>query len=207
MSVPMRSPRPRRAARREEIRRRLMDAVQELLRAGATYSELPLERLARDAGYSRSRFYVYFEDKGDLLRALTQDVFEELFEATVPWWSLPEAATEDDLRATTQHIFEIYLPHKELLTAIVQVASYDAVTREAAAAALDQAMAGYAAQLVDAQRDGRADPHLDPHRVAALLSWMTECGLYQLVAKADDTERHLTALNHIIWNTLYARVR
>jgi AcrR family transcriptional regulator len=207
MSVPLRSPGPRRAARREEIRRRLMDAVQDQLRAGATYSELPLERLARDAGVSRSRFYVYFEDKGDLLRALTEDVFAELFEATIPWWSLPDAATEADLRAITEHIFEIFLPHKELLAAVVQVASHDAVTREATASAFDQAAAGYALRLAEAQRAGRADPELDPARVVALLSWMTECGLYQLVARAEDTDRHLRALTRIIWNTLYARTR
>ena len=209
MSVPARTQGPRRAARREEIRRRLLHAVEELLREGATYSELPLDRLARDAGISRSRFYVYFEDKGDLLRALTEDVIKELFDATLPWWSMPAGSTEQDLRAVTRHVFEIFLPHKELLAAVVQVASYDSVTREVFASAMDEAMAGYGARLAQTQLDGQADAALDPDRVPALLSWMAECGLFQLVARStgEDTDRHLSALNRIVWNVLYAGVR
>jgi AcrR family transcriptional regulator len=185
-----------------------MVAVEQALRAGELYSELPLARLAKDAGISRSRFYVYFEDKGDLLRALTDDVFRELFDATLPWWSLPATGTEHDLRVTTERVFEIFLPHKELLAAVVQAASRDSVTRDETASALERAMMGYAARLTEAQRDGRADPTLDPARTAALLSWMTECGLYQLVARGSEpADRLLTALNRIVWNTLYAGVR
>lgn len=209
MSVPARAVGVRRAARREQIRRRLLEAVERLLREGATYSELPLDRLARDAGISRSRFYVYFEDKGDLLRALTEDVIEQLFDATLPWWSLPADGTEQDLRAVTENVFRIFLPHKELLAAVVQVASYDVVTREVSATALDVAMRGYADRLAAAQKVGLIDSELDPGPVAALLSWMAESGLFQLVARAsgDDIDRHLTALNRIVWNVLYSGVR
>jgi AcrR family transcriptional regulator len=209
MSLPNRAEGPRRAARREEIRRRVLRAVEDQLRDGVRYSEIPLQRLAGEAGLSRSRFYVYFEDKGDLLRALTEDVIEELFNATLPWWSLPATAGEDDLRRVTERVFEIFVPHRELLAAAVQEAAHDSVTREVFSSGLADAMARYGATLAEAQREGRADPTLDPDRTTALLSWMTECGLYQLVARSggEDTEQLLAALTGIVWNTLYAGVR
>ena len=41
-------------------------------------SELTIERLCSQAAVSRSTFYVYFEDKGDLLRAWFSDITVEL---------------------------------------------------------------------------------------------------------------------------------
>jgi len=50
------------------MRRRLLEVVQQLLDEGESFTEMSVERLVSEAGISRSTFYVYFEDKGDLLR-------------------------------------------------------------------------------------------------------------------------------------------
>ena len=49
-----------RRQRREQMERRLLDAT-----------ELSVDRLSSEAGISRASFYIYFEDKGHLLRRLT----------------------------------------------------------------------------------------------------------------------------------------
>src|ERR1700761_2003644 len=88
-----------RARRREEIRDRLGSAAEKLMAGGESYTELSVERIVREAGISRATFYVYFEDKGDLLRALAEDFIERMIGAAAAWWSLRSDATRMDLRA------------------------------------------------------------------------------------------------------------
>src|ERR1700756_759930 len=97
-SVTRRSPGTR-APRRDEVRERLLAVVRDLLASGETYAEISVERLVAEAGLSRSTFYVYFEDKGDLLRAWFKQVVEELQAASGGWWGLDGDASYDDLRA------------------------------------------------------------------------------------------------------------
>ena len=60
---------PRRTARRDEVRGRLLQVVERMLDDGEGYTEISVERMVAQAGIARSTFYVYFEDKGDLLEA------------------------------------------------------------------------------------------------------------------------------------------
>jgi TetR/AcrR family transcriptional regulator, ethionamide resistance regulator len=199
----------RRSARREEIRTSLFDAIEQLLEDGTPFSELSVARLIKDAGISRSRFYVYFEDKGDLLRSLSEEVVQELLDATLGWWSLPVGATLDDLRGVTETMSAAYLRHQHLLTATVQVAAQDSTTREFFAALVKRTLESYAVRIAQEQAAGRIDPDVDPYETAALLSWMTEGGFYKLLARAKGRERErlLDALTRIVWNTAYAAVR
>ena len=59
-------------------KRRLLDATERLMRDGASFTELSVDRLATEAGISRASFYIYFEDKGHLLRRLASQVFDDL---------------------------------------------------------------------------------------------------------------------------------
>ena len=50
---------PKRAA----VQAAVLRATEELLRDGASYADLNIERIARRAGISRTAFYFYFRDK------------------------------------------------------------------------------------------------------------------------------------------------
>jgi AcrR family transcriptional regulator len=110
-----------RARRREDIRDRLRAAAEELMADGESYTELSVERIGRQAGISRATFYVYFEDKGDLLRSLAEEFIERLLEAAANWWELPADATKNDLRDAMRAIFDAYIPHKVVMAAVVEV--------------------------------------------------------------------------------------
>ena len=198
-----------RAQRREEIRDRLRTAAEELMASDESYTELSVERIVREAGISRATFYVYFEDKGDLLRALAEDFIDRILEAASTWWELPADATKKDLRNAMQAIFDAYIPHKVVMAAVVEVASYDAALRELFGELLSRTIAGVAAHIETGQAEGYVERGLDPERTAAWLTWMAERGLYQLVAPASGTaiERLLDAITDITWNTLYASTR
>jgi AcrR family transcriptional regulator len=77
----------RRAARRDEIREHLLEAVERLVSDGLSFTELSVERLATEAGVSRSTFYVYFDDKAALLTAWLAEVIDEVTEAAQGWWA------------------------------------------------------------------------------------------------------------------------
>jgi TetR/AcrR family transcriptional regulator, ethionamide resistance regulator len=198
-----------RARRREEIRDRLGAAAEQLMADGESYTELSVERIVREAGISRATFYVYFEDKGDLLRALAVDFIERMIGAAAAWWSLTGDATRMDLRDAMRAIIDAYQPHKVVMAAVVEVASYDAGLRELFGDLLNQTIAAVAQHIATGQAGGYVEAGLDPERTAAWLTWMAERGLYQLVAPATPAaiEKLLDAMTDITWNTLYASTR
>ena len=151
-----RSSQSSRAQRREEIRDRLRTAAEELMSAEESYTELSVERIVREAGISRATFYVYFEDKGDLLRALAEDFIERILVAASAWWQLPADATKGDLRTAMRAIFDAYLPHKVVMAAVVEVASYDAGLRQLFGDLLDRTIMAVGNHIATGQSDAGA---------------------------------------------------
>lgn len=47
-----------REQRREQMERRLLDATERLMRDGASFTELSVDRLSGEAGISRASFYI-----------------------------------------------------------------------------------------------------------------------------------------------------
>src|SRR5712675_154027 len=95
-----------RQQRREQMERRLLEATERLMRDGASFTELSVDRLATEAGISRASFYIYFEDKGHLLRRLAGQVFADLAESADRWWSVAWRHDPDDVRAGMAAIIE-----------------------------------------------------------------------------------------------------
>lgn len=193
------------AARREQLARRLMPVMERMLE-DESFIEISIERLVREAEVSRSGFYMYFADKGDLLREMTTDVMGDLFGVAQQWWRLPTGATKEELREALDRIAAAYTPHRKIMSAVVEAASYD----RAVAAVWDQLMAQAQQMVVEhikrEQKSGDIRSSVDVKRMAAWLTWMLERGLQQLVATAqpEEQERLMQALTDIMWRTLYA---
>src|ERR1700756_134445 len=85
-----------RQQRREQMERRLLDATERLMRDGASFTELSVDRLSTAAGISRASFYIYFEDKGHLLRRMAGQVFGDLADSAERWWSVAGRADPHD---------------------------------------------------------------------------------------------------------------
>lgn len=198
-----------RAQRREEVRDRLLAVVEQLLEQGDSYTELSVERLVSDAGISRSTFYVYFQDKGDLLRAWFTGIEQELESAAQDWWALDSSSRREDLREALNRVVKAYRPHTTLMAAMYDAAAYDAGVRELVETMMGGNIAGLRKHIKTGQRKGFVDPGLPPQQTAQWLTWMAERGLHQLVRTAGDAEleRLIDAYTNIVWNTLYAPVR
>jgi TetR/AcrR family transcriptional regulator, ethionamide resistance regulator len=201
--------RSNRAQRRESVQRELLGAVDRLLDNGESYTELSVERLVAEAGISRSTFYVYFEDKGDLLSSLAEDVIVAIGEAGRRWWDLPPNATKEDIREALREVFRTYRDHRAVFGAVVDTAAYDAGIRQQFGSLVLGLISELAAHIRTGQQEGYVKQGLDPDRTAAWLTWMAERGLNQLVAAASEEENEmlLTTLTEIVWNTLYEGTR
>jgi AcrR family transcriptional regulator len=200
-----RKPQISRRERREEIERRLLDATERLMGEGASFTELSVDRLATEAGISRASFYIYFEDKGHLLRRLAGQVFGDLASGAERWWSVAHRHDPDDVRAAMAAIIASYRRHQPLLIALSEMAGYDpqvaATYRE-----LLTAISGRVAQIIEAgQADGSIRRALPATATASALTWMVERACQQnLPAREADYESELaTALTEIIWGALY----
>jgi TetR/AcrR family transcriptional regulator, ethionamide resistance regulator len=198
-----------RAQRRDKIRHTLLEVVERLLEQGEGFTEVSVERLVSEAGISRSTFYVYFEDKGDLLRGWFGDITAELAAAAQGWWSLGADATREDVRDALETIVLAYRPHTTLMAATYDAAAYDPAVRELVESMMGSNAAGLRKHIRAGQREGFIDPSLQPAEVAAWLTWMAERGLHQLVRPAEGAElrRLIDAYASIVWNTLYAPTR
>jgi AcrR family transcriptional regulator len=198
-----------RAQRRDETRARLLEVVERLLGDGENFTEISVERLVSEAGISRSTFYVYFEDKGDLLSAWFSEIIEELVEATAAWWSLDGSATREDLRAVLDRVVRVYRPHTVLMAATYDAAAYDASVRELVESMMGTNVATLRKHIKTGQKEGFVDPSLPAAQTAQWLTWMAERGMHQLVRQAADNELDglIDAYTAIVWNTLYAPTR
>src|SRR5262245_27901672 len=194
-----------RAGRAHAMRARKLETIERLLRQGDTFTEQSVERIVTEAGISRSTFYVYFEDKGHLLRELTDEVLEQMLASTRAWWArLPEADFAQLERGIRQ-LIDTYREHEVLMAAIVDTSTYDTEVR----AELHKLIVGgeveLAEQIRQGQKAGTVRADLDPGRTAGWLAWMVEHGLHELVRDTDEAEAHSqgAALARILWNALF----
>jgi AcrR family transcriptional regulator len=158
------------ADRHAAVEERMLSAVEELLRDGATtYTELGVEQLAAAGGISRSGFYLYFRDKVDLLLRLGDRVKSASFEAAHSWDPTGPDGGPEGLARVYERIFRVYRERGTLMAAINEVAAYDAAAR-AWWLKSQQAFLDHMVELLVAeQRAGRTPADLNPVQAAEVI--------------------------------------
>ena len=197
-----------RVRNRASVQRRLVMAVETLLAAGESFTELSVERIIREADVSRSTFYLHYPDKGALLAALAEEVAAEGTKPMSRWLELP--TTRDELRDALGDVLDAYRPHASLLAAVIEAAGYDETVRahwdDVIGASIEQIRQG----LKQGQKDGRIRPDVDPERTAQWLMWTLSHGLYQIFRTAPEAKirnEHLRELTALIWWRLYSQAK
>lgn len=200
-----RKPQANRQERREQIERRLLDATDRLMGNGASFTELSVDRLATEAGISRASFYIYFEDKGDLLRRLGTQVFGDLTDAARRWWSVWARRDPADVHAAMEAVIAAYRRHQPVLVALNEMAAYDPTVGQTYRDLLAQASVGLAAVIVEGQKAGAIRPQLQATMAADALVLMVERTCQQhLPTNPESFDAELAdTLTEIVWGALY----
>lgn len=200
-------PPSRRARRREDLRVALMAAIERLLEQGESFAELSVDRLATEAGISRSTFYIYFEDKTDLLHASFEHVMSALDDAAMNWWRLDAAqVTPEQLREALADVLRTYHPHARAMATIFDAATHDPLLGAEVDAFMERGIVGLRRHIARNQELGLVDPGLQPDETARWLFWMAERGQHQMTAPLgpDDLGPLIDTYTAIVWRTLYA---
>ncbi len=198
--------RSKRAERREELRAVLMAVIEQLLAQGEELSEISVDRLAGEASISRSTFYIYFEDKTDLLHTSFEHVMGELDTATMRWWALdPARVTPVELRQTLGAVLRTYHPYAHSMAAVFDAAAQDPWLQSEVDAFMERGIAGLRRHIVGGQGGGLVDADLQPDETARWLFWMAERGQHQMTRHAapDELEALIDTYTAIVWRTLY----
>jgi TetR/AcrR family transcriptional regulator, ethionamide resistance regulator len=205
MSSVTRRPQAKRQQRREQIECQLLEATERLMHDGASFTELSVDRLSSAAGISRASFYVYFEDKGHLLRRIAGQVFGDLADGAERWWSVAWRHNPEDMRTAMVDVITRYRRHQPVLVALNEMAAYDPLV----ATTYDDLLTGISRRLTQVIQDGQADGsirhELPPATTANALTWMVERTCQQslpTMPAAYDAEL-ATTLTEIIWGALY----
>jgi TetR/AcrR family transcriptional regulator, ethionamide resistance regulator len=194
-----------RQQRRADIERRLLEATDRLMGDGASFTELSVDKLATEAGISRASFYIYFEDKGHLLRRLAVGVFDDLAAPAQDWWQVAARRDPADVEIAMVGIVAAYRRHQPLLVALNEMAAYDPQV----STTYRDILTGIAEQLTRVIEDGQADgsirPTLAAARTATSLTWMVERTCHQtLPFSSPDGDAALAGtFAQIVVATLY----
>lgn len=194
--------RRRHRERREQTRRRLLDAARELLE-DRPWSQIGLEDLARRAELSRTAFYKHFGDQQELLVALLEDVGLRLDLVADPW----EQATGDPARAVANALRDLawlFHEHGRLLRALADAATQDRVVAEKYAELGARLSRSAAARIATEVAEGRSTV-ADPVEVATALVWMNERYLLDRFGRPPlgDPDRAAAALTEVWHRTVY----
>jgi AcrR family transcriptional regulator len=198
-----------RERRRTDIRDRLLEAIEKLAANGDSYANVTIERLATTAGLSRATFYIYFEGKGDLLRAWFGEALQGLGAACSPWLALGATSSQADMRAALARIIETYRAQASVMAAVADEATQDSSLRDELGAAIHSGADVLRTQIERGQQDGWIDRDLLPGETAAWAIWLLERGLTQVVPSATDdaVTALIDTLADMAWHTLYVGSR
>lgn len=200
-----RKPQAKREERRERIQRRLLDATDRLMADGTSFTELSVDKLATEAGISRASFYIYFEDKGHLLRRLASQVFGDLTQAAERWWGVAGRRDPADVHAAMAGIIASYRSHQPVLIALNEMSGYDPLVGQT----YRELLTGIGDQLTRVIQEGQADGSIRRQLPAAVtastLTWMVERTCHQnLPSQPASYDAELAdSLTEIIWGALY----
>jgi len=196
-----------RQQRREQIELQLLEATERLMSDGTSFTELSVDRLATEAGISRASFYIYFEDKGDLLRRLAGQVFGDLSTAGQRWWDVSWRHNPTDVQAAMADIIASYRRHQPVLVALNEVAAYEPSTAQTYRDLLGAVIEQMTRVIEEGQADGSIRRELTAPTTASALVWMVERACQQnLPVKPLDYDAELAGtLAEIVWGALYLK--
>jgi TetR/AcrR family transcriptional regulator, ethionamide resistance regulator len=190
-----------------QIERSLLAATDRLMRDGASFTELSVDRLATEAGISRASFYIYFEDKGHLLSRLATEAFSDIAEDAQRWWGVATQPKPSDVHAAITGIIASYRRHQPVLIALNEMSAYDPLVAKIYRDLLSGLTGRLSRVIEDGQADGSIRADLPATATANALTWMVERTCQQNLPTAPATydAELATALTQIIWGALYLK--
>ncbi|MEV6377569.1 TetR/AcrR family transcriptional regulator [Micromonospora musae] len=199
--------------RRLPVEAQILAATERLLAEGESFTELGVQRIAREAGVARSTFYMHFADKTELLLRLAESFTGVAFGIAREWEPAPDGPPVGDsvgldaLAAGFREILAVYRQHSGVLAAITEVSGYEPVIRRFWRARLDQFLVRTVQVLEEEKRAGRVPAEVDIAAASRLIVLGGERFLADHVATDDGSGDEAAAreLAETWWYGVYRR--
>jgi len=168
-----------------------------------SFKDLTVESITREAGVSRSAFYVYFGDKEELLLGALEDLIASHQNRLGNCW--PKGG--DPRRGIEKAVYDIakvYADNAELLGLAHETSTYDEEVRELWSVLLESVVEGTAEQIRTRQREGAIADSLDAEALANGLVLMTERSFQVNLGQDDRGPESVAAeLTKVWWAALF----
>lgn len=187
-----------RRLRRAETEQRILDGTIELLDAGASLAGLSVNRIVEASGVSRATFYLHFADKRQLVQRLGETELIT-FQRVTESFLADSGAGRDELAETVSELVDLWRSHAGVLSSLIEMAEYDADSRETWRAIV-QAVAASIAPAIRERRHELNEPMV--LTLSEILAWTGERALHQMVGRdATDAQARRVAegLTEAVW--------
>ncbi|MCZ7526496.1 MAG: TetR/AcrR family transcriptional regulator [Acidimicrobiia bacterium] len=141
-------------ARGERTRRAILDAALEVFARDGFVAARVVD-VAREAGVALGSVYTYFDDKRDVLAALLEGVFDELYEGSRA--PLTGQDRSGALTAGLRHYLETYARHRRLMALLMEATAVDGRFAEYWFSVRSRFLERIVRALDDVRRAGRLD--------------------------------------------------
>lgn len=181
-----------------ETEQKILDGTIALLDGGATLAGLSVNKIVESAGVSRATFYLHFADKHALVRRLAETELIEFQRATAGFLSDPSAGRED-LADTVTGLVELWRSHAGVLSSLIELAEYDAESREEWQRVI-HAIAASNAPAIRQRNPSMPEPLV--LSLSEIVAWTGERVLHQMVGRdATDAQARRAAegLTEAVW--------
>lgn len=183
----------------------MLEAVDRLLDAGTTYTELPVARIAAEAQIARSTFYRYFPDKSRLLIRMAQLATDDQFRTAELWWAADHLDGETGVVGAMRLMIAGTRAHHRVLRALTEVAGYDPEVGEYWRGRVRRFTEVVHDRLERERAAGRIRDDVETEATAIALTCMVERTIDFTFAAGNPVgdEQLARALGHAIWQTVY----
>lgn len=178
-------------ARGRQTRGRILDAAQRVFeRVG--FLDARIVDITVEAGVAQGTFYTYFRSKQEVFDEAAEAFADQLFEAaTIAPDPAPRSSVQR-IELANQQFLDAYRDGRRMMAAIEQRAAIDqqwtAIRRSLRRKFVNRIEGG----LRKMQRDGEADPELDPHYTANALAAMVDSYAYMWFVLGEPFDEHLS---------------
>lgn len=159
--------------RRAAVEQQVLEAVERLLVEGESFTSLPIQRIAEEAGMARTTFYGHFRDKPTLLMRVTATTTRELFAGSRAWVR-DDASTLPELEEMLLGVIRGYREHGPLLRALNEVAGYEPEVAAFWRETMEVFESLLCQRLERDQAAGRISAELDAATTATFVAWGLE---------------------------------